>query len=131
LSGLCREIGKQKDLKISFDEEAVPKHVPPNIAISLYRVAQEALSNLARHSRAQNAAVELRQIRGRLLLRILDDGVGFDSQQKLAGLGLVTMRERLTAVGGMIDITSSPTTDTEIEAWVPLAGIIGGGSGAA
>jgi signal transduction histidine kinase len=131
LRSLCREIGKQKDLKISFDEQPLPNHVPPDLAISLYRVAQEALSNLVKHSRAQNAVVGLRQVRGRLLLRILDDGVGFDSQQESAGLGLVTMRERLKAVGGTIDITSSPTTGTAIEAWVPLDTSSGEVSGAA
>jgi signal transduction histidine kinase len=132
LRGLCREVGKPKGLEISFDEEALPTHVPPDVAISLYRVAQEALNNLTRHSRAQNAAVELRQVRGRLLLRVLDDGVGFDAQQKSKGLGLVTMRERLNAVGGTIDITSSPTTGTAIEAWVPLADTSSGAvSGAA
>ena len=121
LRSLCREVGKQKDFEISFDEQPLPKRLPPDVAISLYRVAQEALSNVAKHSRAQNAAVELRQVRGRLLLRILDDGVGFDSQRESGGLGLVTMRERLNAVGGTIDITSSPTTGTAIEASVPLA----------
>jgi signal transduction histidine kinase len=120
LRSLCREIGKQKDLEISFAEQPLPKHMPPDVEISLYRVAQEALSNLVKHSRAQNASVELRQVRGRLLLRILDDGVGFDSQLESAGLGLVTMRERLNAVGGTINITSSPTTGTAIEAWVPF-----------
>ncbi|HET6178782.1 MAG TPA: MASE1 domain-containing protein [Candidatus Sulfotelmatobacter sp.] len=121
LRSLCREIGKQKGLKISFKEQPLRESVPPDVAISLYRVAQEALNNMAKHSHAENAAVELRQVRGRLVLRILDDGVGFDPQQASAGLGLVTMRERLNPVGGTIDITSSPTTGTAIEAWVPLA----------
>jgi signal transduction histidine kinase len=121
LRSLCRDIGKQKGLTISFDEQPLPEHVPPDIEICLYRVAQEALSNLAKHSRAQNAALELRRVGGQLLLRISDDGVGFDSQQESAGLGLVTMRERLNAVGGTMDVASSPTTGTAIEAWVPLA----------
>jgi signal transduction histidine kinase len=121
LRSLCRDIGKQKGLTISFDEQPLPEHVPPHIEICLYRVAQEALSNLAKHSRAQNAALELRRVGGQLLLRISDDGVGFDSQQESAGLGLVTMRERLNAVGGTMDVASSPTTGTAIEAWVPLA----------
>jgi signal transduction histidine kinase len=118
---LCRDISKNKEIEISFEGEALPQQTPRDVALSIYRVAQEALNNVVRHSMAQNAVVELREVRGRLLLRILDDGVGFDSRQAPVGLGLVTMRERLNAVGGTIDITSSPSTGTVIEAWVPVA----------
>jgi two-component system, NarL family, sensor histidine kinase UhpB len=87
-------------------------------------VAQEALSNVARHARARTASVVLRQIDGGLLLAVRDDGVGFDPGERRArgSLGLVSMRERLRLVHGTLDIESAPGQGTGIVAWVPGEG---------
>ena len=97
--------------------------------LCLFRVAQEALTNVARHAGTRAAGVTLRQSDGGLLLAVSDDGVGFDPARPREGrsLGLASMRERLHLVGGTLDIESSPGQGTTIVAWVPISG----GEGAA
>jgi signal transduction histidine kinase len=90
-------------------------------ALCLFRVAQEALNNVARHARASLASVALRQMDGGLLLAVSDDGVGFDAEHSGKGmrLGLASMRERVRLVNGTLDIESAPGRGTTVVAWVP------------
>jgi signal transduction histidine kinase len=90
------------------------------VSLCLYRVAQEALQNIVRHSNATSASVELRAQAGRLLLQVTDDGVGFDQARVASGLGFASMRERLNAVNGGLDIYSQPGRGTRVDAWVEL-----------
>jgi signal transduction histidine kinase len=88
----------------------------------LYRVAQEALQNVAKHSHAQSVTVELKGKSDRISLRIGDDGIGFNMrEERMNGLGLVSMLERVRLIGGTLRIRSSPNSGTTIEAFVPLA----------
>jgi signal transduction histidine kinase len=92
-----------------------------DISLCLYRVAQEALQNIVKHSHAQTAAVELRVKNGQALLRIADDGAGMSPEQQAVGsMGFTNMRERLLALDGTLKITSAPTKGTIIEGSVPL-----------
>lgn len=117
---LCRDLS-QGTMHIQFLEEKLGDHLPASISLCLYRVAQEALSNAARHSHARAVTVVLRIENAGLLLRIIDDGVGFSLQQDpYEGVGLASMGERLRAVGGSIQITSAPQRGTTVEATVPL-----------
>lgn len=98
----------------------------PLVETAIYRVVQEALANIGRHSRAGQASIAL--ARGRRLLRctIRDDGVGFDvnrvfrGEGRGRGLGLLGVRERIDALGGRIGIRSAPRQGTELSVTVPL-----------
>jgi signal transduction histidine kinase len=87
----------------------------------LYRVAQEALQNIAKHARAQSIAVSLEQDGADLVLRIDDDGRGFDLDRSFPGhLGLESMHERMAGVGGHLEIQSARGRGTSICARLPL-----------
>jgi two-component system, NarL family, sensor histidine kinase LiaS len=86
----------------------------------LYRVAQEALANIAKHSEARNVSVRLEQDLGVITLEISDDGKGFKLNKVKKGVGLRSMQERLEAVGGKLDIQSIPNKGTLVSASIPL-----------
>jgi PAS domain S-box-containing protein len=99
--------------------------LPPDVETALYRVAQEALNNATKHARATRVTLEFNRSAAGLSGTIRDDGVGFDAPSQLVrnhkhGMGLKGMRERLTAVGGRLSITSTPGSGTSIEFEVPL-----------
>jgi signal transduction histidine kinase len=97
--------------------------VPDDVALCLFRVAQEALNNAARHAAARVATVRLRQMDGGLLLAVSDNGVGFDPKNPgQGGLGSASMRERVSLVDGTLDIESAPGRGTTVVAWVPAEG---------
>ena len=116
---LCHEIGHGKQISIQLAVSDVP-HLQPSISLCLYRVTQEALHNVMRHSLANTVQVELEADDQRILLRITDDGVGFDLTRQTEGLGLHSMRQRVRSVGGTIEIVSAPKTGTRIEVLVNL-----------
>jgi PAS domain S-box-containing protein len=120
----CERRGRQSRVDLSVDLDPVPPVVGRDATLCLYRVAQEALSNVIRHAGARAASVVLRQMDGGLLLAVRDDGVGFDPGGPRQGrsLGLASMRERLQLVSGTLDIESAPGRGTAIVAWVPLEG---------
>ena len=122
LESLCEELHKRHGLKIEFIHEEVPDHLERDISLCLYRIVQECLSNVIRHSGAQAAKVELAGRGTEIRLRVSDSGIGFDieSQRLRKGLGLVSMRERLRLVGGSLSIDSRPSKGTHIDARVPL-----------
>lgn len=121
LKGLCREFRQRAPVELHFEERNVPVVLPPEIKVCLYRVAQEALQNIAKHSGANWAAVKLTADSNSITLTINDDGAGFVvSQRALTGLGLASMRERLTSIAGTLKVTAAPQQGTRIEACVPL-----------
>jgi signal transduction histidine kinase len=91
---------------------------PIEVEIALFRIAQEALGNAIRHSRATRIKVALEYRRRTAVLSIRDDGVGFDPRAKGVGLGLSTMRDRAQTIGGELRVVSRPGS-TRIEARVP------------
>ncbi|HYK88810.1 MAG TPA: sensor histidine kinase, partial [Acidobacteriota bacterium] len=97
----------------------------PNVEVALYRVVQEALNNVARHAKAKNAGIELKRSGNQLECRVQDDGIGFDTQApyapgKVRGLGLVGIRERLTAIGGSLTVDSVRGKGTSLLFRVPV-----------
>jgi len=118
IRGLARELSKP-ELSIAFSHEAVPEPLPDEIALCLFRVVQEALHNVIRHSAATHASVHLRGDERGLTLTIIDNGVGFNYDVRTSGLGLVSMNERLASIGGRVEIRSEPGCGTEIEVAVP------------
>jgi signal transduction histidine kinase len=120
LEGYCREFSKQRGIKADFTQQGSMSLLPEPIPLVMFRVVQEALNNVARHSGANQVAVSLLREGEEVRLRIKDCGKGFDPMQTSDGLGLVSMRERLRLVGGTIKISSAIGLGTEVEAVVPL-----------
>jgi signal transduction histidine kinase len=94
----------------------------PDTEAAVFRVAQEALSNVTKHARAARVQITLTYLGDTLLLDVADDGTGFDTTAGTDGYGLVGMRQRLSRVGGTLTVESSPGAGTIINASVPLAG---------
>jgi len=123
LMGLCQEVSKEYKIQVEFTDRGVSSEIPKDVALCLFRVAQEALGNVAKHSRAKRAQAELYGTNNDIRLRIVDAGVGFDTalQNAEVGIGLVSMRERLRLVGGRLSVQSAAMRGTEILAEVPLS----------
>jgi PAS domain S-box-containing protein len=120
-SAMCLEMSRQHKVEIGFEAEHVPEGLPRRIAMCLYRVLQEALQNAVRHSGTKKVHVRLRGGRDQIELRVDDVGAGFDlAAAHGRGLGLTSMRERLKAVDGQLEIRSQPDRGTSIHARVPL-----------
>jgi signal transduction histidine kinase len=101
---------------------AVPQYVPKDVALCLFRIAQEALRNIVRHAHARTVDISLGLDQGGLQLVVADDGTGFasaDSKER-PSLGLASMRERVRLLGGTVDVDSVPGRGTTVLAWVPL-----------
>jgi signal transduction histidine kinase len=97
--------------------------ISPELERTVYRVVQEALTNVAKHAEAQRVAFELEVDDGRLRLRIRDDGAGFDpSKRPRDAFGLVGMRERIELAFGELEIRSEPGSGTDLRATIPLTG---------
>jgi PAS domain S-box-containing protein len=119
---LCEEIAKQHRIQIEFLHRDMPEEISPDMALCFFRIVQEALNNIVKHSGATQAHVEFVGTPSLIRLRIVDAGAGFDPTSMAArgGLGLASMRERLRLLGGTIALQSSPMEGTEIVAEVPI-----------
>jgi signal transduction histidine kinase len=121
IRSICAEFSRRRDIKVSFTHGPLPRTINPNVSLCLYRVAQEGLHNVFRHSQASHVSVELCSEQSALLLQIVDDGLGFDPVgAERTGLGLVSMRERVSQLGGTLQIRSGAQTGSRITAMVPL-----------
>jgi signal transduction histidine kinase len=121
LGSLCKDLARTHGLPIEFTNRALPVNLPDDVALCLYRIAQEALGNAIKHSGAGHAEVELTGAAGEIRMRVLDDGNGFDAAAvNKEGLGLVSMRERLRFVGGEIAIGAGPTGGALIDVRIPV-----------
>jgi len=121
LSSLCDETWTRFGLRVQFAcHKAIPQ-IPLDVALGIYRIAQEALQNIVKHSGASEAHVQLSAHRGELELRIADPGVGFTpSTRKPGGLGLISMRERAHLLGGVLVIDSALGRGTRLGIRVPM-----------
>jgi signal transduction histidine kinase len=110
--------------QLEFGAADIPENIPQDIALCIYRVVQESLRNVARHAGASRTTVDLRYPDYGLEFTIRDNGVGFDTGQRRAGmsLGLASMRQRVISLGGRLEIESSPGHGTAVQAWIPLRG---------
>ena len=121
-NGFCKELSEQQKVEIDFSHAGIPRSLPKEISLCLFRVLQEALQNAVKHSGERHFRVELYGTSREIQLSVHDLGVGFDQQVATGhrGLGLVSMRERLQLVGGEFSINSKPGSGTTIRARVPL-----------
>jgi PAS domain S-box-containing protein len=118
---LCSELSDTYNLEIEFVHHGIPEQIPNVVTLCLYRIAQEALRNVVKHSRAAEAKVELSGDDDRIELCISDPGVGFrpESTKQTSGLGLISMQERLRLVGGQLFVQSEPSHGTRICVRIP------------
>jgi signal transduction histidine kinase len=113
-------------IEFKFRADPLENRLDPMVETECFRIAQEALTNIARHAQASAVSVELRQEDGELRLSVRDDGVGFDVSERRAAairgtsLGLLSMEERATLAGGRLEYRSVPGHGTEVCACFPL-----------
>jgi two-component system sensor histidine kinase UhpB len=120
LAGHVEELERQGGIEASFEAQGDFSDLPAEIQLVVYRVAQEALSNAARHSGAETVKVGLRHEGKRVELTVGDDGSGFTFDQAARGLGITGMRERALLVGGEVEVESRPNVGTRVRLRVPL-----------
>jgi signal transduction histidine kinase len=118
LNELCQQVPEQHETQIVQQVEDMPR-LSSEVQLCLYRIAQEALNNVVRHSRASEASVRLASHHGLARLEIRDTGIGFDPDATREGLGLASMRERVRIVGGNFSVSSSHGKGTKIVAEAP------------
>jgi signal transduction histidine kinase len=125
LKELAQNFSRDFGIECSFCLRGRAHRIPQNAQNELYRVAQEALCNVRKHSGARSVSILLRYGSGGVLLAIIDDGQGFvvkKSEAGAQGFGLPTMGERANRLGGKMDINTRLGTGTEIRISVPLPG---------
>ncbi|HET9132434.1 MAG TPA: sensor histidine kinase [Terriglobia bacterium] len=121
LRSLCEDFRRNYGISVGFAADADTHGVPRDIAISLYRITQEALRNVARHSRASEAWIKISRISNVIQLSIMDKGVGFDLRSTTTtGLGLISMEERVQIIRGHFSIETASNAGTEIRITVPI-----------
>jgi signal transduction histidine kinase len=123
LRGFCNEFSQQHNLPVQFVHHDLPGQIPNDVALCLFRIAQEALRNVIKHSGSAEAKVELSGHVDRVDLCISDSGAGFNPRHAKpeVGLGLISMRERVRLVKGHLSVESEPSQGTQIRVRVPLS----------
>jgi signal transduction histidine kinase len=119
---LCKEYVVQHGIEVDFLSDNVPRSVDPDVALCVFRIVQEGLRNLKKHSGATRAQVRLRGTHNKLFIFVVDEGIGFDVRElrKREGLGIRSMEERVSLLNGRFEIHSAPGKGARIEAWVAL-----------
>jgi len=111
----------------SFKTTGRVRRLSPSLEVTLFRIVQEAFNNIIKHARAKNASAVISFNNSSVMIRIQDDGIGFNVQKVLnwksrpPGMGLLGMRERVTLVNGSLVINSAPGQGTELVIEVPIA----------
>jgi PAS domain S-box-containing protein len=125
LHKLVNDFAGRQPIAVTFSHDAIPSPLPSPIALALFRVAEESLTNVVKHSQATSAHVHVTGDADGIALSIRDDGRGFEPSavERGAGLGFVSMRERLRALRGTLHVHSTPGHGTAIEVRVPAASV--------
>jgi signal transduction histidine kinase len=126
LRGLCNEVAAQSGIEVNFQFQQVPV-LDSDVSLSLFRVAQESLHNITKHAQARKVQVELLGNDNLVVLRVTDDGIGFDlgASEHKAGLGMISMKERIRSVGGEISFSSTSAVGTRVETIIPVSREVG------
>jgi PAS domain S-box-containing protein len=122
IRGLCNDLTSAGPIAIENDLRQIPHDAPSTVALCLFRVLQETLQNVVKHSGATRANVLVRRAGDGLQMVVTDNGRGFDTTAPriTASAGLANMRERVSSVSGRFALASKPGAGTRIEVWVPL-----------
>jgi PAS domain S-box-containing protein len=118
----CREMSEQSKVEVQFTQTDIPRNLPKEISLCLFRVLQEALQNAVKHSGVRSFTVDLHGTEEAIELTVGDTGRGFEEQEAFTrpGLGLISMRERLQMVRGELEVKSKPGAGTKIYARVAI-----------
>jgi signal transduction histidine kinase len=122
VAALCKEFTANQDIRVDFTSTEIPRSIHPDTALCAFRIVQEGLRNLKKHSGAEEAKVDLKMTGERLEVTVRDEGYGFDSQglRKNEGLGIRSMEERARSLGGKFEVRSELGKGTTLRAWLPL-----------
>ena len=125
VSALCKEFSDRYGIEIDFCADNIPRRIHQDVALCLFRIIQEGLQNLKKHSGVGKAQVKLWTVGDKILMSVSDKGRGFDLKEitNNGGLGIRSMEERVRLLGGRFEIHSEPTRGTRIEAYVPLQSV--------
>jgi signal transduction histidine kinase len=118
----CELFSRRESIPTELKSADLPSEIPPDVALCLFRIAQEALHNTARHALASHVTLSLERKNGGVRMVVSDDGIGFDPTRgpRRPTLGQESMRERAHLVDGTLVIESSPGHGTTVVAWVPV-----------
>jgi signal transduction histidine kinase len=124
LTTFCSEVTARHQLHVDCRLPDGELHVPADIALALFRIAQEAVQNAVKHSAADEVSVELGVSPRWASITVTDDGRGFDAEKtrRRRALGITGMTERMRTLGGWLTVDSVPGEGTTVSAWVPLEG---------
>jgi two-component system sensor histidine kinase UhpB len=115
----CVEVAEHHGVSVRFDAGDGLDALSPEIALCLFRVAQEALNNAVRHGRPRHIVVHLRATAGHVELRVIDDGAGFVAETNGSGLGLRSIDERVRLTRGTMRVESTPGQGTTVQVEIP------------
>jgi PAS domain S-box-containing protein len=118
---LCNVTAERHSVQIEFSARSVPRQLPEDVALCLFRICQESSTNIVKHSGCSRAKVKLVVKTGSVELIVTDNGRGFDPDARFgSGLGLISMQERASLLGGKFSVKSAPGSGTTVLARVPL-----------
>lgn len=121
LRQLAHDVESRSGMQVVVQTDAMAGRLPTAVETAFYRIAQEALTNVARHSQAARVDVHVAHCDGRMWLRVADDGIGFQVDAVTSGLGLLGIRERVAMLAGHTRVVSAPGQGTQLVVEVPLA----------
>lgn len=120
VEGLISDFESRTKVRVNFQRGPVARRLPPDVELALYRLLQETLANVEKHAGASIVTVALFADANFATLNVRDDGRGFIESAKSQGVGLINMRERAHALGGVFAITSQPGRGTEVSIHLKL-----------
>jgi two-component system sensor histidine kinase UhpB len=117
----CDDFTQESGITVQLEVADAWRDVSDALALCLYRVAQEALRNVATHARARHVSISLGQLNGDVMMHVTDDGCGFDpaAKSRRSGLGLVSLNERVHGLGGTLDVTTADGAGTRVAVTLP------------
>jgi PAS domain S-box-containing protein len=123
LRSLCTEFADYHSIGVNFEEQNVPGSIPREVALCLFRITQEALQNVKKHSGANSADVRVEGMDHEIHLTVSDNGSGFDpgGASKQDGIGIRSMEERVRLVRGQFVVRARPMEGTKIDVRVPIS----------
>jgi signal transduction histidine kinase len=121
LKAECERVARSESVRVEVEADKLPPSLPREVALCMYRIAQEALRNIGRHANASIVQLSLALKDGGLLLAVNDNGGGFEpGLHTRPSLGHASMRERIRLLGGKLEIRSALGGGTTVVAWVPI-----------
>jgi two-component system, chemotaxis family, CheB/CheR fusion protein len=121
LQSLTEEFGEREEMIATFRAENIPEPLPLDVATGLYRIAQETLRNVAKHAGKTHVKISLVGNSEGVEFQVADAGKGFDPEQTLSGLGLISIKERARLMRATVKIQSAPREGTKLSVYVPLS----------